>query len=83
MHVDTVPINGQSIHVTDQYKLVGGVECYDNSLGPELHTRYTAVAKCIPAFRKLVTAKAELNITQSVNIADTMMASSLLFNART
>ena len=65
------------------YKLLGGTIEALGSLGPELHNRQLAVTQISAPFHRYISTKVELPLAHSVTLVNSMVVSSLLFNAHT
>ena len=73
-------LNFQVVH---QYQLLHGVIDASASLDPEIGGRQSAITKICAPYHKNINTKANLTLRQSVSCINSMLVSSLLFNADT
>ena len=76
-------IIGCRFQIVRSYKLLGGMIDAQGCLGPEIHSRQTAVSKISGPFHKYISTKVDLPLAQSVTCVNSMIVLSLLFNAHT
>ena len=78
-----IDIDGFIFQVVHLYKLLGGVIEASASLGPEMSSRQLAVTKISAPYHRYVSTKVLMSMSKSVRTVDSMVVSSLLYNAHT
>ena len=78
-----IQVDDCSFQIVPAYKLLGGMIDASCSLGPEIHSRQSAVAKISVPYHKYVSTKVDLPMWQSLTCINSMVVSSLFFNAHT
>jgi hypothetical protein len=76
-------IHGRPVPVVLSYNLLGGTIDRDAVMGPEIKARGAQAGSLSAPFRQHIVPKASLSTSQTVQVIDSIIVSSLLYNAHT